>query len=176
MPKSERKKYVGLFTKLLSHHKCEAYSNDAQTLGNVGPAAGPESWLWAPMNELRSRLTTHIYILLCYYCVVSVFDVCQTKKQTSSHTNNNNNNNNCCCRREKQQRTKSPSSGMGLGMMAPVRLRVFRGGGITCSVKLCAGADLLLLCCVRVCVCALVCFIVVAFLRDCANLLLFATI
>ena len=24
--------------------QCEAYSNDAQTLGNVGPAAGPESW------------------------------------------------------------------------------------------------------------------------------------
>ena len=96
MPKSERKTFVGLFTKytkLLSHHKCEVYSNDAQTLGNVGRAAGPGSWLWAPMDELRSRRTMHVYIC---YCAVSVFGVCQTNKQTraQTHTRTQHNNNN----------------------------------------------------------------------------------
>ena len=66
---------------------------------------------------------------------------------------------------------------MGLGMVAPVRVRVFKGGGITwLGHKLCAVRDLLLLCCVRVCVCALVCLIVVAFSRDCTNLLLLASV
>lgn len=52
VPKSEGKKHAEVFTKLFFHK--------AQSLGNTERAAGPDSSLGAPMNELPSRRTMHV--------------------------------------------------------------------------------------------------------------------
>ena len=178
MPKSERKKYVGLFTKLLSH-----------IITNVRPLTRTILWCtnarqrrargWP--RELvmgpdeRAALDAYyarIYMLLCCVCIW-----CLPNKKTNKLEHKQQQ------QQQQQQLLQKKNNNSALShRRRPWGWVWWRRYVWACSKVVgsharssCAVRDLLL-CCVRVCVCALVCLIVVAFSRDWTNLLLFATI
>lgn len=140
--KLERKICVGLFSACLPSHKNKRETSHNLQSANGRPAtsgrtAGPDSWVWVPMDKLRSRGATIVHDVLAS----------STNKQTSERTNERTTKQTSKQRKMRLRAawyvsTANVKVDMGCCVFWPPCMlycwRVFGPGGIKCTADMCA--------------------------------------